>query len=178
MRIPTYSTSEKARRPEFRSPDPSCNPCYAFSAMLMAGLDGIANKVEPSKPLDKNLYDLEPEETAKVESLPGSLDESLDALERDNAFLFKGDVFTKNVIETWLDYKRANEVEPMRLRPHPYEFALHYDIQPTTLPLPRPCQRQSPCLTFTLIQGRRREKLYGPVQVRMAPEQHQDVARP
>ncbi len=128
VRIPTYSTSEKARRLEFRSPDPSCNPYYAFSAMLMAGLDGIANKIEPPKPLDKNLYDLAPEEAAMVESLPGSLDESLDSLERDNSFLFKGDVFTKDVVETWLDYKRANEVEPMRLRPHPYEFALYYDI--------------------------------------------------
>ena len=128
VRIPTYSTSEKARRLEFRSPDPSCNPYYAFSAMLMAGLDGVANKVEPPKPLDKNLYDLAPEEAAKVESLPGSLEESLDALERDNAFLTKGDVFTKDVISAWLDYKRSAEVEPMKLRPHPYEFALYYDI--------------------------------------------------
>ena len=128
VRIPTYSTSEKARRLEFRSPDPSCNPYYAFSAMLMAGLDGVANKIEPPKPLDKNLYDLAPEEAAKVESLPGSLEESLDALERDNAFLTKGDVFTKDVIAAWLDYKRSAEVEPMKLRPHPYEFALYYDI--------------------------------------------------
>ena len=96
--------------------------------MLMAGLDGVANKIEPPKPLDKNLYDLAPEEAAKVESLPGSLEESLDTLERDNAFLTKGDVFTRDVITAWLDYKRSAEVEPMKLRPHPYEFALYYDI--------------------------------------------------
>ena len=128
IRIPTYSTSEKARRLEFRSPDPSCNPYLAFPAMLLAGLDGVANKIEPPKPLDKNLYDLEPEEAAKVESLPNSLDQALEALERDHAFLTKGDVFTQDVIDTWINYKRTNEVEPMRLRPHPYEFALYYDI--------------------------------------------------
>lgn len=128
IRIPTYSTSEKARRLEFRSPDPSCNPYLAFPAMLMAGLDGIANKIEPPKPLDKNLYDLEPEEAASVESLPNSLEQALDALAKDHAFLTKGDVFTQEVIDTWISYKRTNEVEPMRLRPHPYEFALYYDI--------------------------------------------------
>jgi glutamine synthetase len=96
--------------------------------MLMAGLDGVTNKIEPPKPLDKNLYDLEPEEKAKVESLPNSLEQALDSLEKDHAFLTKGDVFTQEVIDSWINHKRTNEVEPMRLRPHPYEFALYYDI--------------------------------------------------
>ena len=100
-----YSTSEKAKRLEFRTPDPSANPYLAFPAMLMAGLDGIRNKTEPPKPIDKNLYELEPEEAAKVKSMPGSLDQALDALEKDHDFLLKGDVFTKDVIETWLEYK-------------------------------------------------------------------------
>src|SRR5882724_964687 len=103
VRIPMYSTSEKAKRLEFRTPDPSCNPYFAFPAMLMAGLDGVRNKIEPPKPIDKNLYELEPEEAAKVKSMPGSLDEALDALEKDHDFLLRGDVFTKDVIETWLD---------------------------------------------------------------------------
>ena len=128
VRIPTYSTSEKARRLEFRTPDPSCNPYYAFPAMLMAGLDGVTNKIEPPPPIDKDLYELEPEEAAKVKSMPGSLELALDALERDHDFLLKGDVFTKDVIETWLTYKRKREVDAIRLRPHPYEFALYYDI--------------------------------------------------
>ena len=128
VRIPTYSTSEKARRLEFRTPDPSCNPYYAFPAMLMAGLDGVTNKIEPPPPIDKDHYELEPEEAAKVKSMPGSLELALDALERDHDFLLKGDVFTKDVIETWLTYKRKREVDAIRLRPHPYEFALYYDI--------------------------------------------------
>lgn len=128
VRIPMYSTSEKAKRLEFRTPDASCNPYYAFSAMLMAGLDGIANKIEPPKPLDKDLYDLEPEEAAGVESIPSTLDQALDALEKDHAFLLKGDVFTKDVIETWLDFKRTREVDTLRQRPHPYEFALYFDV--------------------------------------------------
>jgi glutamine synthetase len=123
-----YSTSEKAKRLEFRTPDPSCNPYLAFPAMLMAGLDGIRNKTEPPKPIDKNLYELEPEEAAKVKSMPGSLDQALDALEKDHDFLLKGDVFTKDVIETWLEYKRKAEVDAIRLRPHPWEFALYFDI--------------------------------------------------
>jgi glutamine synthetase len=123
-----YSTSEKAKRLEFRTPDPSCNPYLAFPAMLMAGLDGIRNKTEPPKPIDKNLYELEPEEAAKVKSMPGSLDEALDALEKDHDFLLRGDVFTKDVIETWLEYKRKAEVDAIRLRPHPWEFALYFDI--------------------------------------------------
>ncbi|HUR70705.1 MAG TPA: glutamine synthetase, partial [Candidatus Limnocylindrales bacterium] len=128
VRIPMYSTSEKARRLEFRTPDPSANPYLAFPAMMMAGLDGIKNKIEPPKPIDKNLYELEPEEAAKVKSMPGSLDQALDALEKDHAFLLTGDVFTKDVIETWLDYKRKHEVDAIRLRPHPWEFALYFDI--------------------------------------------------
>src|ERR687891_354687 len=128
VRIPMYSTSEKAKRLEFRTPDPSCNPYFAFPAMLMAGLDGVRNKIEPPKPIDKNLYELEPDEAAKVKSMPGSLDEALDALEKDHDFLLKGDVFTKDVIETWLEFKRKHEVDAIRLRPHPWEFALYFDI--------------------------------------------------
>ena len=123
-----YSTSEKSKRLEFRTPDPSCNPYYSFPAQLMAGLDGIRNKIEPPKPIDKDLYELGAEEAAKVERMPATLEESLDALEKDHGFLLKGDVFTKDVIETWLSYKREKEVDAMRLRPHPYEFALYYDI--------------------------------------------------
>jgi glutamine synthetase len=127
-RIPMYSPSSKAKRVEFRPPDPSCNGYLAFSAMLMAGLDGIDNKIDPGEPIDKNLYDLPPEEAAAVESTPGSLEESLAALEADHGFLLKGDVFTPDVIETWLRYKRENEIDPIRLRPHPFEFHLYYDI--------------------------------------------------
>lgn len=128
VRIPMYTKSEKAKRLEFRTPDPSCNPYYSFAAQLMAGLDGIRNKIEPPKPIDKDLYELEPEEAAKVKSVPGSLEQVLDALEHDHDFLLRGDVFTKDVIETWLKYKRTKELDAIRLRPHPYEFALYYDI--------------------------------------------------
>lgn len=128
VRIPVYTKSEKAKRLEFRTPDPSCNPYYSFAAQLMAGLDGIRNKIEPPKPIDKDLYELEPEEAAKVKSVPGSLEQALDALERDHDFLLRGDVFTKDVIETWLKYKRTKELDAIRLRPHPYEFALYFDI--------------------------------------------------
>ncbi len=128
VRIPAYSRSEKAKRIEFRSPDPSCNGYLAFAAMLMAGLDGIQNKIAPPDPMDKDLYDLEPEDMARVASLPGSLEQVLDALEKDHAFLLKGDVFTPDLIETWIAYKRSREVDAMRLRPHPYEFALYFDI--------------------------------------------------
>ncbi len=127
-RIPTYSNSPKAKRVEFRCPDPSCNPYLAFSAMLMAGLDGIQNKIEPPAPVDKDLYDLPPAELAAVPQVPGSLDEALDALEADNDFLLQGGVFTPDVIETWISYKRENELEPINLRPHPWEFYLYYDI--------------------------------------------------
>ena len=128
IRIPMYSPSPKAKRIEFRTPDPSCNGYIAFSAMLMAVLDGIENKIDPGDPLDKNIYDLPPEELAEIESAPGSLDESLAALQEDNAFLQKGDVFTKDVIEKWIEYKIENEINPVRLRPHPHEFFLYYDI--------------------------------------------------
>jgi glutamine synthetase len=127
-RIPMYSPSPKAKRVEFRCPDPSCNPYLSFSAMLMATIDGIQNKINPGDPLDKDIYDLSPEELAEVPKTPGSLDEALDALERNHAFLLRGDVFTSDVIETWIKYKREKEADAMRLRPHPYEFCLYYDI--------------------------------------------------
>ncbi|HDI60918.1 MAG TPA: type I glutamate--ammonia ligase [Desulfobacteraceae bacterium] len=128
IRIPMYSASPKAKRIEFRTPDPSCNGYLAFSAILMAVLDGIENKIEPGDPLDKNIYDLPPEELATIPSAPGSLEEALGALKEDHAFLLKGDVFTKDVIDTWIAYKTAHEVNPVRLRPHPHEFYLYYDI--------------------------------------------------
>jgi glutamine synthetase len=127
-RIPLYSQSPKAKRIEFRCPDPSANPYLAFAAMLMAGLDGVQNRIEPPAPVDKDLYDLPPEELAKVPQVPGSLDESLAALEADNDFLKAGGVFTDDLIETWVSYKRVSEIDEIRLRPHPYEFALYYDI--------------------------------------------------
>jgi glutamine synthetase len=128
IRIPMYSKSEKAKRIEFRTPDPTCNPYLSFSACVMAGLDGIANKIDPGKPLEKDLYELSPEEAAEIKQLPGSLEEVLDALQVDHAFLLKGDVFTPDLISTWIDYKRKNEVDAIRLRPHPWEFALYFDI--------------------------------------------------
>ena len=127
-RIPMYSASPKAKRVEFRPPDPSANPYLAFAAMLMAGLDGVLNKINPGEPLDKDIYDLSPEEMKSVPSMPGSLDEALSCLEDDHAFLMRGDVFTEELIETFIEYKRKNEAEAVRLRPHPYEFALYYDI--------------------------------------------------
>jgi len=128
IRIPMYSASAKAKRIEFRCPDPSCNPYLTFSAMLMAALDGIQNKIDPGQPMDKDIYDLGPEELKNVPSMPGSLENSLAALERDHDFLLKGDVFSEELIETWIDYKMKNEVQAMSMRPHPYEFALYYDI--------------------------------------------------
>lgn len=128
VRIPMYSTSEKSKRFEFRCPDPSCNPYLAFSALTMAAIDGILNKIDPGEPLDKDIYDLPPEELAKVDQTPGSLREALNALEQDHEFLLKGDVFTPDVIETWIDYKMVKEVQALDLRPHPWEFALYYDI--------------------------------------------------
>jgi glutamine synthetase len=127
VRIPTYSSSPKARRIEFRAPDPSCNPYLAFSAMLMAGLDGIKNKIEPPAPLDVDIYELSPEEKEHIRGTPGSLAESLDALEADYAFLLEGGVFTEDVIATYLDYKRSKELIQVAIRPHPYEFFLYYD---------------------------------------------------
>ncbi|PID73170.1 MAG: type I glutamate--ammonia ligase [Desulfobacterales bacterium] len=128
IRIPMYSGSPKAKRIEFRTPDPSCNGYMAFSAMLMAVLDGIENKLDPGDPLDKNLYDLPPEELADIPSAPGSLDEALAALAGDHEFLLKGDVFPRDVIEEWIAYKTENEINPVKLRPHPHEFFLYYDI--------------------------------------------------
>jgi glutamine synthetase len=128
VRIPLYSKSPKAKRLEYRCPDPSCNPYLAFSAMLMAGLDGIQNRIEPPKPLDKDLYDLPPEELAQVPQVPSSLEEALSALEADHKFMLVGDVFTQDVIDTWIDYKRSREIDAVRLRPHPWEFYLYYDI--------------------------------------------------
>ena len=127
VRIPMYSPSPKAKRIEVRFPDPSCNPYLGFAAMLMAGLDGIQKKLNPGEPLDKNIYDLPPEELAKVPSVPASLEGSLDALEKDHDFLRQGDVFTQDVIDTWLEYKRTRECDAVRLRPHPYEFMLYFD---------------------------------------------------
>jgi len=128
VRIPMYSTSEKSKRVEFRTPDPSCNPYLAFAAMLMAGLDGIRNKIEPPAPLDKNLYHLIPEEAEKIKSVPSSLIESLNALEADHEFLLEGGVFTKDLLEMWISYKRKVEVDAVRLRPHPWEYHLYFDI--------------------------------------------------
>ena len=128
VRIPVYSKSEKGKRVEFRTPDPSCNPYLACSALLMAGLDGIQNKIHPGDPLDRDLYDLEPEELDTIDSTPASLAESLDALEDDHEYLLKGDVITQDVIDTWIDYKRENEVDAVNVRPHPHEFHLYYDI--------------------------------------------------
>ena len=127
-RIPLASKSPKAKRIEFRCPDSSSNPYLAFSAMLMAGLDGIANRIEPPAPVDKDLYDLPPEELALVPQVPASLDEALLALEADQDYLKVGGVFTDDLIETWIEYKRKNEIDAIRLRPHPYEFAMYYDI--------------------------------------------------
>jgi glutamine synthetase len=127
VRIPVYSPSPKAKRIEVRFPDPSCNPYLAFAAMLMAGLDGILNKIDPGEPVDKNLYDLPPEELKNIPSCPASLEAALDALERDHEFLLQGNVFTADVIETWLEYKRTRECDAVRLRPHPYEFMLYFD---------------------------------------------------
>ena len=128
VRIPVYSKSEKAKRIEFRPPDPACNSYLAFSALLLAGLDGIQNRIHPGDPLDRDLYDLEPEELADIESTPASLGDALDALEEDHEYLLKGDVFTQDVLDTWIDYKRENEVDAVNIRPHPYEFYLYHDI--------------------------------------------------
>jgi glutamine synthetase len=128
IRIPMYSPSPKAKRVEVRFPDCSSNGYLAFSALLMAGLDGIQNKIDPGQPLDKDIYELGPEELKGVPSVPGSLDAALTALENDHEYLLKGDVFTQDAIDTWIEYKRKREVDPVRMRPHPYEFMLYYDI--------------------------------------------------
>jgi Glutamine synthetase len=123
-----YTASPKAKRIEFRCPDPSSNPYLAFSAILMAGLDGVKNKINPGKPTDINIYEAPASVLAKIPSTPGSLAESLNALEKDHKYLLNGDVFTKDNIETYISYKRDNEVSPMDLRPHPHEFNLYYDV--------------------------------------------------
>ncbi len=128
VRIPITGSNPKAKRVEFRVPDPSCNPYLAFSAMLMAGLDGIRNKIEPPEPIDKDLYELPPDEHAAVAQVPTSLPEVLDTLEADHEFLLAGDVFTGDLIETWIDYKREHEITPIAQRPHPHEFELYFDI--------------------------------------------------
>jgi glutamine synthetase len=128
VRLPMYSTSPKAKRIEFRTPDPSCNGYLAFSAMLMAVIDGIQNKIDPGDPLDKDIYNLPPEELAEIPSAPGSLDEAIEALKADQEFLLKGDVFTQDAIDMWIEYKTENEINDIKLRPHPHEFYLYYDI--------------------------------------------------
>jgi glutamine synthetase len=128
IRIPMYSPSPKAKRLEFRSPDPSCNPYLAFAAQLMAGLDGIINKIDPGEPMDKDIYGLSKAELKTMGQMPGSLDEALVALENDHEFLLRGDVFTRDLLETWIEYKREKEIDTIRLRPHPKEFELYYDV--------------------------------------------------
>ena len=128
VRIPITGTNAKAKRIEFRIPDNSCNPYLAFSAMLLAGVDGIRNKIEPPTPVDKDLYELPPDEAAAIAQVPGSLEEVLKALEADNEYLQEGGVFTADVIDAWITYKRTNEIDPIRLRPHPHEFELYYDV--------------------------------------------------
>ncbi|MFC8597172.1 MULTISPECIES: type I glutamate--ammonia ligase [unclassified Isoptericola] len=128
IRIPVTGSSPKAKRVEFRVPDPTANPYLAFAAQLLAGIDGIKNRIEPPAPIDKDLYELPPEEHAQIAQVPASLEEALDNLERDHEFLTQGDVFSEDLIATWIDYKRANEIDPIRLRPHPHEFELYYDI--------------------------------------------------
>jgi glutamine synthetase len=127
IRIPTYSENPKTKRIEYRPPDPSANPYLCYTALLMAGLDGVLNKIDPGEPIDKNMYELPPEEIAKVPQVPGSLGEALDHLEADHAFLLKGDVFTADFLEMWISAKRK-ESDAIRLRPHPYEFFLYYDV--------------------------------------------------
>jgi glutamine synthetase len=127
IRIPAYFPHPAAKRLEFRCPDPTANPYLAFSAMLMAGIDGIINQIDPGQPLDKDIYGMSAEEAAGIQQVPGSLEEALNALKNDHEFLLRGDVFTKDLIDTWISYKTEREVDPLRLRPHPYEYALYLD---------------------------------------------------
>ncbi len=126
IRIPTFSDSPKSKRIEYRPPDPAANPYLAYSALLMAGLDGVLNRIDPGEPLDKNIYELAPEEAGRVPKVPSSLGEALDCLEEDHEFLLRGDVFTKDFLNMWVEHKRK-EHDALRLRPHPYEFHLYYD---------------------------------------------------
>ncbi len=128
IRIPVYTDNPRTKRIEYRPPDNTCNPYLAFAAMLMAGLDGMENKIDPGSPLDKNTYDLSSEEAAKIQTVPGSLEEAIDALEKDHAFLLKGGVFTQDVIDVWIEYKREREIDQLRLRPHPYEYYMYFDV--------------------------------------------------
>jgi glutamine synthetase len=128
IRIPIYSHSPKSKRIEYRPPDPSCNPYLAFAAILMAGLDGVAKRTDPGEPMDVDIFELPPEQAAKIKTVPGSLEKVLEELEADQEFLLKGGVFTKDIIETWIDYKRRRENDQIRLRPHPYEFYLYFDV--------------------------------------------------
>ena len=127
VRIPVYSRNPKAKRLEFRCPDPTCNPYLTFSAIMMAAIDGIKNKIDPGKPLDRDIYEMSADELKDVPKTPGSLEEAINALEKDNDFLQQGNVFTKDLIEAWIKWKREKELDPLRLRPHPYEFSLYYD---------------------------------------------------
>jgi glutamine synthetase len=128
VRIPITGSNPKAKRLEFRCPDSSGNPYFSFSAMMMAGLDGIKNKIEPNAPVDKDLYELPPDEAANIPQAPTSLSAVIDRLEADHEYLTEGGVFTPDLIETWISYKRENEIEPVQIRPHPYEFALYFDV--------------------------------------------------
>ncbi len=128
VRIPITGSNPKAKRIEARFPDPSANPYLAFSALMLAGVDGIKNKIEPAAPIDKDIYELPPDEMAEIDQVPTSLDAVLEALEADHDFLTVGNVFTPDLIETWIDYKRTHEIAPVQLRPHPHEFELYYDI--------------------------------------------------
>ena len=128
IRIPMYSESAKTKRLEFRCPDSSCNPYLAFSAMTMAAIDGIQKKIDPGDPMDKDIYRLSPAEYEKIRSAPGGLEEALNELENDHDFLLQGDVFTADVIHYWIKYKRENEVDAIRMRPHPFEFCMYFDI--------------------------------------------------
>jgi glutamine synthetase len=127
IRIPVHTTSPGSKRFEFRCPDPSCNPYLAMSAVLMAALDGVQNRIDPGPPLDKDIYDLSPEELGEFPAVPATLEVALDALEQDHGFLRQGDVFTEDVISTWIRFKRTRECDAVRERPHPWEFALYYD---------------------------------------------------
>jgi len=128
VRIPMYSQSEKAKRIEFRCPDPSCNPYLAFSAMIMAGIDGILNKIEPPDPIDHDIYEMHPEEKKNIKSTPGNLREVMDGLEKDNEFLLAGNVFTEDLIRSYIEYKRVYEIDQVALRPHPWEYSLYFEI--------------------------------------------------
>jgi glutamine synthetase len=128
IRIPVYTENPKTKRVEFRPPDCSSNPYMAFAAMLMAGIDGIKNKIDPGKPFEQNTYEISSEEASEIPTVPGSLGEAINALEKDHKFLLEGDVFTKDVIDIWIEYKREKEIDPIRLRPIPYEFYLYFDI--------------------------------------------------